>query len=120
MKTLLVCMQHNLNQQQFNELKDYDIFYLKDVNPDLFKYLANCSSNEEELRNLSFQLIEVANKYSTTLLPIGSPAFMYLFAQEFLGDVLFAHSQRMSVDEPQADGSVKKVSVFKHLKFIKL
>lgn len=120
MKTLLVCMQHNLTQQQFNELKDYDIFYLKDVNPDLFKYIANCPGDEEELRNISFQLIEVANKYSTVLLPIGSPAFMYLFAQEFFGKVLFSHSERISKDEMQADGSVKKVSIFNHVKFIKL
>jgi hypothetical protein len=34
------------------------------------------------------------------------------------GNILFSHSERVSIDTPQPDGSVVKTSVFKHLGFI--
>ena len=34
--------------------------------------------------------------------------------------LIFAHSERVSEDQPQPDGSVKKVSTFKHIKFFKV
>jgi hypothetical protein len=53
----------------------------------------------------------------------GSPLFLFMagsFIQGAMnkGNILFSHSERVSIDTPQPDGSVVKTSVFKHLGFI--
>lgn len=81
------------------------------------------------------------NPFDAILLPGGSPAFMFAFARQvglfqmsFTGDTfagtggfdydvratkfIFSHSVKVSVDQTQVDGSIRKVSVFQHEKFL--
>lgn len=123
---LLVAIQHQLTAEQIQELKEMgyvgDIILLKDHNPDLFNKLSNCPDNQFELLQLAKEL--VSNGLNADLLrPIGSPAFNAVLDRvlfETHVKSLFSHSERISVDEPQADGSVVKKSVFKHIKFFKV
>jgi hypothetical protein len=70
----------------------------------------------------------LADKFDRVILPVGSPAFMFQFALELglnndplcLDRYYFAHSVKESVEAAQADGSVKKTSVFKHVRFFNL
>jgi len=50
----------------------------------------------------------------------GAPYLMGPLQSELsnLGTVLYAYSNRVSVEETQADGSVRKVNVFKHIGFV--
>lgn len=50
----------------------------------------------------------------------GMPSFMPILEKTLLQAgfrVLYAKTDRVSVDQPQEDGSVRKVSVFKHIGF---
>lgn len=48
--------------------------------------------------------------------PAGSPKFQWMLG-DYRVQCLYAFSERRSEDIPQADGSVKKVSIFKHICF---
>ncbi len=58
--------------------------------------------------------------------PGGSPAFQQVLGAQNHQEggwgvsLWYAHSERVSQDELQADGSVKKISIFKHVTFIKV
>ena len=125
MTGILNATAHVLTEEQIADLsKSYPghkVFNLKDNNPDLFNKLTQTPADREELRNLARRLIDQAATYHRIIFPIGSPAFAYEFAvlaDPVIGDrILFAHSVREFVEEAQADGSVKKTNVFKHVKF---
>lgn len=133
---VLVCMQHNLTPDQIAGLGQYDeIVLLKDIDPELFMDLCNTPSTKKELHKLACKLSRIANEsvndfriYDGVVLPIGSPAFMFIFARLFaivaqsshMPVVLFSHSERASVDLVQTDGSILKQSIFIHVKWIEL
>ena len=133
MKKVLVCFQHALTTEQSVSLGSYgEVSHLRDVDPDLFARLCNTPGETERLRSLAHELHYVAIgdmlNYDYVVLPIGSPAFMFMFSGvcKTLGGMmpepvyLFAHSVRDSVDEPQADGSIVKRSIFRHEKWIEM
>lgn len=118
--------------EQAAELAGYypgcDIVTLSELEPELFGMLSQCPADEADIEKLCEALwmrFGDPKEWIAMVLPIGSPAFMFKFSryayiQKMFMDFLFAHSTRESVDEPQPDGSVKKVSVFRHQKFITL
>ena len=129
----LICMQHELTDNQIHEL-EYSklgiqkIDSLKNVNADLFSVLSSMNGNEG-LQCLSDRLHEVIyeGRYKFVILPIGSPAFMYCFAQSSMDiencsypnyEALFSHSERKSIEKINEDGTVTKSSIFEHKKFI--
>ncbi len=130
MEKLLVLIQHDLTPAQLEELKEYEIVYLRDCAPQLFAQIANSPDDIARLHILAEHLLEAVKIQGakTILRPLGSPAFnsvldRHLDKAEYECDYirsLFSHSERISVDEPQADGSVVKKSVFKHVKFIEI
>lgn len=125
MEKILVCLQHLLTQDQLDSLKGFDVVYLKDVNPDLFAKVANTPATAVELKKLAQEYSQyVMVNYGKAIVPIGSPAFQFLVAQEFANqgtvELWFAHSERSSVDETQPDGSVVKRAVFRHVDWIKI
>ena len=128
MKKILVTMQHKLTMDQLLELGEkypnYTIETLEGMNPSLFKSVANCSNKVEDLLHNAVALALLINSYEAVILPIGSPAFNYLlsnklFELKYEGAVLFAHSERVSV-EKVVNGTVVKTNEFKHINFIKL
>lgn len=141
MKKILICLQHELQEKQITELKQlgYDIYLLREENPEIFNKMANSPSDPEDIRILADEFVNfiLRQDIEAVLLPLGSPALMFQIAK-YLGEdfwltqkakkqgynplpkFFFAHSTRVSEDVPQPDGTVKKVQVFKHEKFIVL
>lgn len=133
-KMFLNCTQHKLLKEQIEWIKEnlsesYEIRDLRDLNPELFQKLANSPHETEELEALSKEFGEYLHKlqgeYFPLFLhfPIGSPAFMFVFASRIGKDwndlyILFSHSKRVSEEITLPDGSVKINKLFKFEKFI--
>jgi hypothetical protein len=136
MKRFLIAIQHVLSDSQIAELtngtSNVEFVLLKEVNPELFTRVANCPSDITEIHKLANDFLLYIDKYEAVVLPIGSPIFMmdlgiktgikcHATDGEWSGpDMYFSHTDRVSVDEPQADGSMLKKSVFQHVKFNRL
>ena len=131
----LVCIQHNLTPEQHEELSGQELVFLKGANPALFAKMANSPSNRMAIIDLAIEFYNYVKEegFERLLLPLGSPALQTAITMVFvvktlnvpIADVkfiqsMFAHSNRESVDEKQPDGSIKKVAIFKHEKFIVL
>lgn len=118
-KLMLVCIQHRLTDEQRESLlNDYELSFLEDENRELFLELCNTPCNHFELRDLADDLLEMSSEYDALLLPIGSPAFQVIFGQKSVNypsmEFYFAHSERVSIEKKNEDGSVEKTSIFKH------
>ena len=131
--TILWTPNHAITENQMTELKNlgYDkVIKLSELAPELAGTLSNTSDDVEELEAIVNRLDEHCRDTGAAVLPVGSPAFMFLFSKkrawwdmDGIGDnykVFFAHSERESKDQPQPDGSVKKISVFKHVRFFEV
>ena len=140
MKKILNTMQHALTDEQIIDLNNMftqnNISNLRDVDNELFKQISNISV-DANLNDLAEQLLNVAKEFDIVILPIGSPAFMFKFATKIPPKVpsilfpnifnppvnmdltfLFAHSDRVSVEKQNEDGTVTKTNTFKHVKFL--
>lgn len=109
---------HEIQPEMLDDLqKDYDVVFLKKENPSLWEELTNLQidSNRSQLAGRLMNL----SKQSVLVQPAGDPAFqaelgMQLQRRPDLGvKLIYAFSKRVSVDIPQEDGSVKKISTFK-------
>lgn len=122
---------HKMGGEQIDEAKKLasKIVDLKDFAPELASKLANSPDNLVGIMELVNELkdfcLKIARDYEEVYvhLPIGSPAFQCALARElmtFYGEIIpvFSHSERISVEEQQPDGSVIKRAVFKFKKFI--
>lgn len=124
MEKILWCPQHQISADQLKDLGNIQVVELKVLNPELFSSLSNTSSDVFELNELADKLIAECQSFNKIVMPIGSPAFNFVFSiksgtkENRNCNILFSHSVRDCQDEPQSDGSVKKIQVFKHLKFI--
>lgn len=108
---------HNPSQEQINSLDSlgFNTVLLKDVDEALFQELTNLGhdSNREELANRILAL-----DCKMVVQPAGDPALHLALGRasnKHRGPaILFSFSKRVSEDIPQADGTVKKVAIFKH------
>ena len=130
-KVFLNATAHNMGGEQLDKARELagEVKNLKDINPELASKLVNSPDNlegiatlAEELKDFCLELTRDCEKVYVHF-PIGSPAFMFALAREFIdfsGEIIpvFSHSERESVEEVQPDGSVVKKSVFKFKKFI--
>ena len=130
----LNCTAHELIPEQKTFAKEYSsvIVDLKADNNDLHTKLVNCPPEIGVIQDLVRELLQyLKNKYNeseaklTVHLPIGSPAFMAVFfikldRNTLPFQIVFSHSDRVSVDEKQADGSIVKRAIFKFIKFIEI
>lgn len=118
---ILVAMNHKLSWEQVTSLEqkysNLEIVYLCDIQPAMFECLANCPDEEQQLQVLAHNLSTIALAFDKIILPIGSPAFMYIFARINYIEALFSHSIRCSEEVETANG-IEKRSVFKHIKWI--
>ena len=78
----------------------------------------------QDIRRRALRLAKLAKQKGAVQVMIGgAPYLMHALVQELNEHhivALFAFSERQSVEEPQADGSVRKVNVFKHTGFVDL
>ena len=119
---LLWCSAHTPTNEQIIELEIMGkLFFLKDIDCSLQEKISNCPSERVELTKMCHSLGALGKFENFTLVQLGgSPLFLVTAGQLLGGEVkmIFADSERVSEDIPQADGSIKKVSFFKHLGFI--
>ena len=119
----LWCPQHSCTEAQLKQLPPNPVTKLSDENPTLFKELSSLDG-DSNLDKLTDELINEMTKHTHVVLPIGSPAFMFLLSYKLskmsftTKTILFAHSKRESKEMTSPDGEVTKVSRFVHEKFI--
>jgi hypothetical protein len=130
----LNCTAHELTLDQKEQANKYSptILDLNSDNVDLHTKLVNCPPDVEIIQNLVKEFFQyLKEKYKeakgdlTLHMPIGSPAFMAIFFMKLDREknpcrILFSHSDRLSIEEKQADGSVIKRGVFRFVKFIEV
>lgn len=123
MEKFIWASAHKPTPEQIQELGG-EISYLP---VELQEKLNNTPSTGEGLVKVAIELLKYATDWKAILVqPGGSPAFQCVLGSMdtaengFFVRIMYAHSERVSNDEPQADGSIKKVSVFKHIKFIEV
>jgi len=116
------CSVHTPTQEQMSELQEIgEVVLLKDLNSKLQNKINNSPGNRDELVDILAEVVETAGDNNITHLAQlgGSPLFICLAGAMIPpSQMVFAHSERISVDEPQPDGSIKKTSIFKHINFI--
>jgi len=123
----LTTEQEKTAEREFNVT---DFVEFKSVESDLFNQMANSPANSEELEVLAIKVINSMSEMIAQTpdvyfhLPVGSPAFNFIFAglmgnlAQFKGKILFSHSERVSKETTLPDGSIKKENVFLFKKFI--
>lgn len=113
---------HTPNEEQLESLTStgLEVKYLKDVNPGIYNQLVSIAM-DTDLTFLAQELVDLCAEESFILVqPGGSPAFQCKLGMlirdgnTIICDVKYAFSERISEDILQPDGSVKKVSIFKH------
>ena len=125
MKKLLWCSAHTPTKEQLDSLNEMgQLVFLKDVDASLQEQINNCSSDRRELISLANDINKLRLELDCTLVQLGgSPMFLYIAGATINSCLskqvlIFAHSERVSLDVPQEDGTVIKTSVFKHIGWI--
>jgi len=117
MNTFLWCSAHTPTSEQHECLNNqHPLLLLKDVNPELAIKLLNTPSDRRECQQLADEISATAEQLDAMIVQLGgSPLFLVMAAGIIgTGRMLFADSERVSEDIPQPDGSIKKISIFKH------
>jgi len=134
MEIFVWCSPHTPLEVQKNQLLaggNSEILYLKDLNSELFDSLCNIADNERELSSVAVELIDWfrQNSLKWMVQPAGSQPFqvllgMNLLLERQLGnsniELVYSHSEKVSVDKHNPDGSVTKISEFNHVKFMSI
>lgn len=122
--TVVWASPHNPTTEQLESLKEEfsRVEFLKEIDPELFDEICNSPSDAIGLGKLAEKLCkEMAGKAIAQ--PAGSPAFQCALGKEIESrrnlslptpTIIYAHSKRNSIEEVQEDGTIKKVSIFKH------
>lgn len=118
MKNLLWCSVHTPTSEQLESLNSMgNLLFLKDLNPELMNQLNNTPKDRQACRILAGKISVIAeeNNWAKIVQLGGSPMFLVV-ASPVIGEarMIFADSERISEDIPQEDGSVRKISIFKH------
>ena len=135
MKKFVWASIHKPSESQIVELKELGMEELEYLPEGIQRRINNTPSTAPEMRVLCDVLRDVIGilyGYDNRELHIiqmgGSPAFQMMFGSRITYNgineqgtpwkMMFAHSERISEDIPQSDGSIKKVSTFRHSHFI--
>jgi len=115
--------------QKLDLIKNYkvdEIVNISDLNLPFQNLIDNSPVGKENLKNLVNDFINyILNLYKNDFIyivqPAGSPAFQFVLgsvANNYKNvEILYAHSERVSEDVVQPDGTIKKISSFKHVCF---
>ena len=117
MRNLLWCSAHTLTSEQFESLNEMgNIIYLKDVNPELMARLMNTPSDRNECKILANDVYELSESLDAKIVQLGGSPLFLVIASPIIGSgrMIFADSDRISEYIPQPDGSIKKISTFRH------
>jgi len=117
MKNLLWCANHQPLTEQLESLNEMgNLLFLKDIAPELMEQLSNTPSDRDECKDLADEISDVALEKDAKIVQLGGSPLFLVMASPIIGSgrMIFADSERVSEDIPQPDGSVKKISTFKH------
>jgi hypothetical protein len=114
-KTFIWASAHKPTQEQLDSLqKQGTLIFLGDIDEDLLSNMMDMQL-DTDLNALAFKLLSSVHPTHILVQPAGSPAFQNAIGQhKGVIPVWYAFSKRVSEEVPQADGSVRKVTVFKH------
>ena len=117
---LLKLLNHDLTKEQLNELKnDFNVDEIVTISPDNAKKFAQVTldSYNDVIDSVNAEIKQLKPDY---MFIQGQPGVVHNIVNDNPDVVsLFAFTQRISVDTPNADGTVTKTNVFKHQKFMK-
>lgn len=134
MSIIINTLNHVMTPEQVASLPvEGEIVHVRDWAPELAPMFTNSPSDADAIRAGVRAVIGSIESKGVVgiILPGGSPAWMFALAR-LIGQregaavcmnyprYLFAHSERVSVEEPQPDGSVRKTAVFQHRGWIVL
>lgn len=121
MKNFLWCSPHQPTAEQLSSLQNEgEVVFLKDVAPALMERLGDTPRDRQGMFDLALEVQEVAIQRDAKIVQLGgSPAFLFVAGAAInsalsKGRIIFADSERVSEDQLQPDGSVRKVSIFRH------
>jgi hypothetical protein len=117
MRNLLWCANHTPTIEQHISLNEMgNIIHLKDIAPELAERLSNTPSDRNECKILANDISTLAERIEAKIIQLGGSPLFLVMASPIIGSgrMIFADSERISEDIPQADGSVKKISTFRH------
>ena len=117
MRNLLWCSPHTPTSEQHISLNEMgNLLFLKDISPMTMADLTNTPSSRSECRVLAESISEIAENKNAKIIQLGGSPMFLVMASSVIGNgrMIFANSERISEDIPQPDGSVKKISIFKH------
>ena len=125
---ILVVISHNLNDDQVNGLNEMGLnpVLISDVNSDLANQCKQIDPNfnKTDIQQIADSVVKTAVSVGATHLMIqGEPSLFFSAVENAKGrglQCLIATTQRVSVERENADGTVVKTNVFKHVKFRQL
>jgi len=118
---------HKATQEQLDSLESRgSVLLLSELAPELFNEISNLTISSD-LDRLARKLVSLLVGVKDTVLvqPAGSPALQavlggHLESRHIDRQVWYAFSKRISQDIEQADGTIKKVAIFKHEGWVKV
>ena len=117
MRNFLWCSPHTPTEEQFNSLNNqHQLLLLKDIDSELAERLLNTPRDRRDCQRLADEISATAEQFDAMIVQLGGSPLFLVLAGPIIGSgrMLFAESERVSEDIPQADGSVKKISTFRH------
>ena len=128
MTNVLVVMSHNLNDDQVNGLNTMGLepVILSNVNSDLANTCKQIDPNfsKTDIQQIADSVVKTAISEGATHLMIQGEPSLFFSAVENAKDrglqCLIATTKRVSVERENADGTIVKTNVFKHVKFREL
>jgi hypothetical protein len=93
-----------------------NLIFLKDIAPITMANLTNTPSDRNECKDLADNISILAENHNAKIVQLGGSPLFLVMASPIIGSgrMIFADSDRISEDIPQPDGSVKKISTFRH------
>ena len=117
MRNLLWCANHQPLTEQLESLNEMgNLIFLKDIAPFTMEMISNTPSNRDECKDLADTISMLAENHNAKIVQLGGSPLFLVMASPIIGSgrMIFADSDRVSEDIPQPDGSVKKISTFRH------
>lgn len=126
MTKLFIAFSHVLSPEQIEDARTIgieSIVTLKEVDAELQKRASQIPPTETSLyvKTLAASIVGEAQHHGCTHFMVAGEPTLVVHASILARDrgmvVLQTTSERVSIDVPQADGSVQKTSIFKHVMF---
>ena len=118
MKKILNVSNHQLTNEQVAELRNKWEVEVMELPEGLKQMWSNLTPDNYKMVSNAIKGFAFDEENEIVMLHVaGFPAAVNYLCNEYPGTCLYAYSERVSVDVPQDDGSIKKVSQFKHKGF---